>query len=224
MYVTTREGLGQAPMLYGSYAGTLGEPPLPPKVQSFLDRVKRSPQDYEAVILISILHPEPGESELLGTALIDIGETVSSPEEIKPMMEKVVQELKGGTAKLGWGPDGKYYRKLFDKEKKLIKVVADAFQKHIKEMETKYVRWFEEILTNALLVNRHRELTEKVGKDFVRFGGLPPEIFERVLNSRVPETHYYRLGEALRLIAEQRQKDNRAFKQHVEQERKKRGK
>jgi hypothetical protein len=139
-----------------------------------------------------------------------------------PMMEKVVQELKGGTARLAWGRDGTYYRKLFDKEKQVIKVVADAFQKRIKEIESKFVKELEDILTNVLLADTPRELTE-VGKDFVLFHGLPPEIVERILNSRVPETHYFRLGKALLLLARHRE-DKPAFKQRVEQERKKRGK
>lgn len=80
MYVRTTEGLGQVPMEYGSVAGTLGEPPLPLTVQNFLDRVKRSPQDYEAVILISLFHPEPGRSELLSHAFRDISQTVALDE------------------------------------------------------------------------------------------------------------------------------------------------
>jgi hypothetical protein len=58
------------------------------------------------------------------------------------------------------------------------------------------------------------------GKSFA-LSILPDEIAEQILNSRVPETHYARLGKALRLMAEQRQKNNVAFKKRVEKERKK---
>lgn len=134
------------------------------------------------------------------------------------MMEKVVQALKANIPRLGWGKDGKYYLKLFDKEKQLIKVVSDAFQKRIKDLETKVQ--LEHLLIEALLAFPS---SVAVGKEFVLYK-LPPEIAERVLNSRVPETHYAKLGEALRLIAVKRQKDNRAFQKRVEQERKKREK
>jgi len=44
MYLRTSEGVGQVPMRYGAFAGTLGEPPLPPTIQKFLARVKESPE------------------------------------------------------------------------------------------------------------------------------------------------------------------------------------
>ena len=73
-------------------------------------------------------------------------------------------------------------------------------------------------LTRALLADD----PGTVGREFVLYT-LAPEMAERVTNSRVPETHYARIGQALKLMAEQRQKANAAFKQRVEQERKKRG-
>jgi|GEM_PF-6906502 len=105
MYLWTRDGLAQAPTLYGPLAGTLGNPPLPPQIQNFLKDILRE---------------------------------------------------------------------------------------------------FE------------------FGKSFA-LSFLPDEIAEQILNSRVPETHYARLGKALRLMAEQRQKSNVAFKKRVEKERKKQG-
>lgn len=220
MYLTTREGLEQAPMLYGSLAGTLGEPPLPPKIQSFLDRVKKSPQDYEAVLLIGAFHVEPWLSDQLTKVFLASAENDATDpiEEAKAIQGKVLQALEAICKEHLKNVD---FRKLFNKEKQLIPVVANAFQKRIKELETK--GWLEGVLTDALLAEYPRGLTTQVGRPFVLFN-LPDEIAEQILNSRVPETHYARLGKALRLMAEQREKDNRTFKQRVERERKKRGK
>ncbi len=220
MYLTTKEGLERGPLLYGSFAGTLGEPPLPPKIQSFLDRVKRSPQDYEALLLMSVFHVEPWISDqlfrMIGDTFVD---TDSKPfDDAEARRDRVVQVLQSIQKK---HLRHKHFGELVKKEKELIPVVANAFQKRIKELDTK--GWLEGVLTDALLAEYPSGLTAQVGRRFVLFN-LPDEIAEQILNSRVPETHYARLGKALRLMAEQRQQSNDAFKQRVEQERKKQGK
>ena len=111
------------------------------------------------------------------------------------------------------------FKKLFDKEKQLIPVVAKAVQETIKRLETK--GWLEPLLIGALLTEYPRGLIAEVGKPFALYQ-LPDEIAEQILNSRVSETHYARLGKALLLLARQRE-DKPAFKQRVEKERKKRG-
>ena len=220
MYLWTREGLGQIPTLHGSFAGTLGEPSLPPEIQQFLDRVKKNPQDYEAVLLTVTFHVEPWASDhlhrLIGSTYSGSASTI---EEAKAIQDRVLQALQDIQQQ---HLTDNAFNKLVSKEKQLISVVAKAFQKRIKEIETQSVSWLEQILTEALLVDIP-PLTQQVGKDFILFQ-LPPEIAESILNSRVPETHYARLGKAFYLIAEQRQKDKAAFKRRVEQERKKRGK
>jgi hypothetical protein len=110
------------------------------------------------------------------------------------------------------------FSQLVKKEKQLISVVAKVFQKRVKELETK--GWLEADLTTALLADYPLGLPE-VGRRFV-LSNLPDEIAEQILNSRMPKTHYIRLGKALLVMAEQRQNDNPAFKQRVEQERNKR--
>ena len=220
MYLRTSEGLGQVPMRYTPFAGTLGEPPLPPKIQKFLARVKKNPQNYEALLLTISFHEEPWSSDhLMGL----IGETFTEAtdpfEAAKAIQEKVLQTL------------GNIYKKhlrdtrfsqLVKKEKQLIAVVARAFQETIQRFETK--GWVEPLLIDALLAEYPRGLIAEVGRPFALYQ-LPVEIAEDILNSRVPETHYARLGKGLLLMAEKRQndKDNAAFKQRVEQERKKRG-
>lgn len=214
MYLRTPEGLGHAPMPYGALAGTLGEPAFPQEIQRFLDRVKRNPQDYEATLLIAAFHVEPYRSDLLRRLLV-VAMEATDPEKAGPILDKVLEEL--NTIQNEHLKDAQFSR-LVTKEKQLIPVVAGAFQKRIKELEARYVRWWEEILTKALLADD----PTTVGKEFVLYN-LSPEIAEQVTNSRVPETHYARLGQALRLLAEQRQQNNSAFKQRVERERKKRG-
>jgi hypothetical protein len=216
MYLWTRDGLAQIPTLYGPLAGTLGEPPLPPKIQSFLDRVKRNPHDYEALLLTVTFHVEPFPSDQLRKVLVaSLENNAKDPfEEGKAIQAKVLQELVA-ICKEHLKDNG--FSKLFNKEKQLIPVVAKAFQETIKTYEAK--GWLERLLVDAL---RKKDIFGEFefGKLFA-LSFLPDEIAEQILNSRVPETHYARLGKALRLMAEQRQKDKPAFKRRVEQERKK---
>jgi hypothetical protein len=216
MYLWTRDGLAQIPTLYGPLAGTLGEPPLPPKIQNFLDRVKRNPQDYEALLLTVTFHVEPFPSDQLRKVLVaSLENNAKDPfEEGKAIQAKVLQELVA-ICKEHLKDNG--FSKLFNKEKQLIPVVAKAFQETIKSYEAK--GWLERLLVDALLKKDIFGEFE-FGKLFA-LSFLPDEIAEQILNSRVPETHYARLGKALRLMAEQRQKDKPAFKRRVEQERKK---
>ena len=215
MYLWTREGLGRVPISYGYFAGTLGEPPLPPEIQQFLDRVKKNPQDYEAVLLISILHIQPFTSDPLAKLLGVTFSATNSFDEAQALQEKAVQALAALQKK---HLTDRRFNELVKKENALIPVVADAFQKRIKEIESKDAKWFEKILTEAYLASDPRT----VGRNFVLFS-LPPDIAERVTNSRVPETHYARLGQALFLRAEQRLKTNASFKATVEKERKNQG-
>lgn len=213
MYLWTREGLEEVP--HGSFAGTLGEPPLPPEIQQFLDKVKKNPQDYEAVLLISTLHIRPMTSDPLIKVFGLTHSATNSIEEAEALQEKVVQALAAIQKK---HLTDRRFNELVKKENALIPVVADAFQKRIKEIESKDAKWFEKILTEAYLASDPRT----VGRNFVLFS-LPPDIAERVTNSRVPETHYARLGQALFLRAEQRLKTNASFKAAVEKERKNQG-
>jgi hypothetical protein len=202
MYIRTNEGLGQIPMLYGSFAGTLGDSPLPPEIQSFLNRVKKNPQNYEALLITSSF-------DNLEPLLSDQLTFLSIPSEHE---EKVIQTLQAIYKKhLG---DSRF-NKLVNNEKQLIQVVSKAFPKVIKELETEDVSSLEDILTDAALAQAFSHTTES-GRNFV-LRVLPTEITERVTNSVVPRTHYARLGKALLLIAEQRQKDKDAFKQRVKQ-------
>ena len=218
MYLWTHDALAQVPTLYGPLAGTLGEPPLPPKIQNFLDRVKKNPQDYEAVLLTATFHVEPFPSDQLRKVLVASmdNDAKDQIEEAKAIQEKVLQALVAICKEL---LKDDAFRKLFDKENQLIPVVAKAFQETMKTYEAK--GWLERLLVDALL-KKHIFGEFEFGKSFA-LSVLPDEIAERILNSRVPETHYARLGRALRLMAEQRQKINSAFKKRVEKERKKQG-
>jgi hypothetical protein len=213
MYLWTRDGLAQVPTLYGPLTGMLGEPPLQPKIQNFLDRVKRNPQDYEALLLTVTFHVEPFPSDQLRKVLVASMEN-DPIEEAKAIQEKVLQDL---VAICKEHLKNNAFRTLFNKEKQLIPVVAKAFQETIKTYEAK--GWLEGVLVDALLKEDIFGEFE-FGKSFA-LSFLPDEIAEQILNSRVPETHYARLGKALRLMAEQRQKNNVAFKKRVEKERKK---
>ena len=95
MYIRTTERLRQVPLLDGSFAGTLGDPPLPHKIQNFLDRVKKSPQNYESVLLISAFHLKPFVSDHLVKVLAaSFANDAKDPiEEAKAIQKKVLQAL-----------------------------------------------------------------------------------------------------------------------------------
>jgi hypothetical protein len=79
------------------------------------------------------------------------------------------------------------FSKLVKKEKQLIGLVFQAFQKRIKELETEDVWIFEDILAQAVLAHTVAH-TRDVGRNFA-LSVLPQEIAERVTNSRAPQTH-----------------------------------
>jgi hypothetical protein len=218
MYLWTSDGLGQVPVRYGPFAGTLGEPPLPPKIQKFLARAKKNPQNYEALLLTIIFHEEPWSSDHLMRLIDETFTEGTDPfEAAKAIQGKVIQALEDVYKK---HLRDTRFGQLVKKEKQLIAVVSKPFLQHIKELETK--GWLEGFLIDALLAESPRGLIVEAGRPFVLYQ-LPDKIAEQILNSRVPETHYARLGKALLLMAEQRQNDNPAFKERVEKERKKRG-
>ena len=218
MYLRTSEGLGQVPMRYGPLAGTLGEPPLPPKIQKFLARVKKNPQDHEVVLLIISFHEEPFISDQLRKAFLASFENDAKDplEEAKAIQGKVTQALKDIYQE---HLKNNLFNHLVKKEKQLITVVTKAFQQRIKELETK--GWLDPLLIDALLADFPFGLLQ-VGRSFI-LSNLPDEITEQILNSRVPETHYMRLGKVLLLMADRRKNAKPAFKERVEQELKKRG-
>ena len=217
MYLRTAEGLGQVQMRYGPFSGSLGEPQLPPRIRKFLARVKRSPKDHEALLLTITFYEEPWSSDHLMRLIGETFTEVTDPfEAAKAIQGEVLQALQAICKKHLKDSD---FKKLFDKEKQLIPVVAKAVQETIKRLETK--GWLEPLLIGALLTEYPRGLIAEVGKPFALYQ-LPDEIAEQILNSRVSETHYARLGKALLLLARQRE-DKPAFKQRVEKERKKRG-
>ena len=218
MYLRTSESLGQVPTLYGPFAGTLGEPQLPPTVQKFLARVKRNPQDHEAVLLVISFHEEPFISDQLRKAFLTSFENDAKDplEEAKTIQGKVTQALKDIYQK---HLRNNLFNLLVKREKQLITLVTKAFQQRIKELETK--GWLEPLLIDALLADFPFGLLQ-VGRSFI-LSNLPDEITEQILNSRVPETHYMRLGKVLLLMADQRKNANPAFNERVEKEQKNRG-
>jgi type VI protein secretion system component VasK len=207
MYLRTSEGLGQVSMRYNPFAGTLGEPPLPPTVQKFLARVKKNPQDHEAVLLIISFHEEPFISDQFRKAFLATFENDAKDplEEAKAIQGKVTQALED------------IYQKHL--RNNLFNHLVKAFQQRIKELETK--GWLDPLLIDALLADFPFGLLQ-VGRSFI-LSNLPDEITEQILNSRVPETHYMRLGKVLLLMADRRKNAKPAFKERVEQELKKRG-
>jgi len=186
-----------------------GEPQLPPEIQRFLDRVKRSPQHYEAVLLTSILDDRPWYSDhLKGLWPLTYSATrtkdpAESNKKALEMQNKVLQTLQAIPRQ-----HPSYYRafsRQVNKENQLIQMVDRVFlPERIKELETQNLPWLECILTQAFRADII-QLTE-LGRAFA-FLGLPRKIAESVFfNSKVPQIHYRKLGRALQSIAAQRQK------------------
>jgi len=129
----------------------------------------------------------------------------------------------------------KQFQGLLKKENRLARELTTAVQKRIKEFDSQNVLRFVPVIDDrgklTLNVPQYRSESEQwlidvllkgsqdVGKLFV-ITVLPREIVEQVLNSRVPEAHYSKVGADLLKIAEKRQKDSGLFRLHLEQARK----
>ena len=138
-------------------------------------RVKKNPEDYEAVLLTATFHVEPFPSDQLRKVLVaSMDNDAKDPiEEAKAIQEKVLQALVA-ICKEHLKDDA--FSKLFNKENQLIPVVAKAFQETIKTYEAK--GWLEGLLVDALL-KKDISGEFEFGKSFA-LTVLPDEIAEHI--------------------------------------------
>lgn len=225
MYVTTIEGVGQTPMLYNSFAGTLGKNLLPPAIQEFLKQVRKRPQDYKKLLLTITFHPNPIESNIDVT----IGGTTTK------FLEHIL--LQNITA-VDLLDELRLIRDDFQKTNKSFKRQIEAALKlrNIMFKTTGRLVRDELLRTRGKLVPHklkpflldalqpgYSEFSfhqHKVGLSFAQ-KILPPTLVQRIIRSEVSEAHLTNLGKMLRRYAEVLGKRDTAFEQLVEQERKK---
>ena len=186
--------------------GSLGEPDLPHEIQQFLARVRKSPKEYEAILLTSIFHIDPWSNDQFRCLWVPLEDDLTDDQK-----GKILQNLQ--TIHKKHLKDSRF-RKLVEKEKQLIKLVADAFMKSIRILDSGEVEGFL-FRTEARVWTM--ETMENIGREFILYmlGFYSPELTERIFNSNAREAHYARISEALRLISQKWQQEDPDFKQRV---------
>jgi hypothetical protein len=218
MYVSTYGKFGQIPTPYTSFAETLGEPPLPPEIQEFLNQVRKSPQNYKKLLLTVTFHPRPMFSE------------------VKISIQKgVPQDLLDVQLMHNLDPPGVFLDEL--------RRIRDDFQKrdpHFKQqidaelqLRNDMIRiagdramrlgsqTLRPVLVEALLMTDICFNLRNLGTSSAQ-KILPPDLIQRISNSEVPDVHFTHLGKFLRRYGEVLQTKDPAFKALVETERKRR--
>jgi hypothetical protein len=209
----------QEPMLYGSFAGTLGTNSRPAELEKLLDEVRKGPQNYKPLLLTVIFDPVPGYSSrmALSDALkrlnlytADAEAVISSYRRLKQIvweLEPIRSELRRRDA---------HFRQLIDAELKLRYEMMET-ARGIRPQKR-----LEPFLLEASLLSPVADLSlYSLGLDFAK-KMLPAKLTERVMSSAVSMGHLTYLGQFLRRFAEVLQSRNTAFRQRVEQERKSR--
>ena len=208
-------------MLHGSFAGTLGANPLPAEIQKLLNEVRKRPQDYRALLLTIIFDPVPGYSSriALSDALkplrlpsadaADAAAALMSPPRLKQFvleLEPIRTDLQKRDAR---------FQRLIDAELKLryeMSKTAGGIRPQ---------KAYEPFLLKASLVRPWADLSlYHLGLDFAK-KMLPAKLSQRLTSSAVSVGHLTYLGKILQRFAEVLQNRDAAFKQLVEQERKK---
>jgi hypothetical protein len=181
----------QEPMLYGSFAGTLGTNALPAELQKLLDEVRKRPQNYKPLLLTLIFDPVPGYSSrmALSDALkrlnlytADAAAVISSRRRLK----QIVSELEPVRADL---------RKRDAQFQQLID--AELIRRY-EMMETargiRPQKRLEPFVLEASLLSPVADLSlYSLGLDFAE-RMLPAKLTERVMSGAVSLGHLTHLG------------------------------
>ena len=222
MYVSTDKGFGQETMFYGTFAGTLGTNSYPVGIQKLLDLVRKRPQDYRKLLLTIIFDPLPGYSSRMALT-----------EALKPLRLSNTEAVDAAGALLSFSRLGQIVRELepvrLDLQKRDV-----GFQRLIDaELKLRYEmmktaggirpqKAYEPFLLEASLLGPMKDLSlYKLGLDFAQ-KRFPAKLTQQIMSSSVSVGHLTYLGKFLQRYAEVLQSRDPAFKQRVEQEKKKR--
>lgn len=221
MYVTTKERLEHAPMLSGDLAETLGANPLPDKIKKFLNEVRKRAKDFKGLLLNVIFHPLPHASltfnkhgHALGIAVIDeIIMMNIRPADVLDPLRRISNDLRQRDER---------FKQQIESELRLRKnmfkttgaLFRDAMLRTKGDLVPETLKPF--LLRSLLYESENDSLGLKFAKKM-----LHPRLFQRITQSAASEAHFFILGMLLRRYAEVFQRRDAAFKQLVEEERKK---
>jgi hypothetical protein len=197
MYVITRERLGLIPPPFSFFL-------LPPKIQVFLDKVRKDPKSFEPLLLTMELHPDPLNLDLgPGRDLTDLI-LMNSPASTSAAVGKTVLGLL--KAILNQYKQDPRFRRQVESEYNLASQVQQTTGKLPRQK-------LEPFLFNAWL-EPDINLT-RVGRDFAT--QMLPALRQAMIQSKVPNTHFFNVGRFLQKLFEALLKEP-AFRRRYETE------
>ena len=214
MYVSTYSGLGQATMLHGSFADTLGKA-LPPAGKKFMDEVRKRPQDFKKLLLTVTFHPNPLDSKIvvqIKPAFVDmmLMNDLQAVDFLNPL-RRIRDAFKKRDARFKQQIEAELQLR-----NEMIKVTGALGPQKLKP-------FLVDVLFPATA--EFPEIDEwklcRLGRNFAQMR-LPRELAQRIINSEASEAHLTTLGRFLRRYAEVLQTKDPFFKSLVEEERKNR--
>ncbi len=210
MYIKKGEGLGQAPTLYGSLAGMLGEGvDVEDFIKDFLNQVRKGPQDFKKLLLTVTLHPDPGQSVIWGRQTYTFGKQTRYLVDDLLMSDQPSEVI---IAKLKRISDTSFKQQI-QAELNLQVHMINATARLDKAVLQPFL--FDPLLLPALGGSLPYVELSRLARDFAR-GMLPVDLVQRIVNSDASEAHFAYLGSFLRSYAEKLQKKDPHFKRQVE--------
>ena len=206
---TPAGGLGQVPMLHGSFGLAPSGPELTPALQDFLNQVGKRPQDFKKLLLTVSLHPKPEESAIWGRQSFVFGK------QTKYLIDEILMSGNRATvlAELGRISAASFKQQIQD-EKNLqfqMKITADSLGKVLLQPFL-----FDPLLLPAPGGVLQYQKLSKLARDFAQ-SMLPKDLAQRILSSDASEAHLASLGVFLRDYAlDLLKKGDRHFKRQVE--------
>lgn len=209
MYIRTDEGLRQAVMLSGSFAGTLAESPLTPELQEFLNQVRKGPQDFKKLLLTVTLHPDPAHSVIWGKQTYTFGKQTRYLVDDLLMSEQPSEVI---IAELKRISDASFKQQIKDESNLQIQMI-NATGSLGKALLQPFL--FDPLLLQAPGGFLPYVELSRLARHFAQ-SMLPVDLVQRIINSDASEAHFAFLGSFLRSHAETLQKKDPHFKRQVE--------
>jgi hypothetical protein len=196
MYVITRERFGLIPPPFSFFV-------LPPEIQAFLDKVRKSPKSFESLLLTVELHPDPIFLAIdPRNTLVDLVLMNTSPARRSAVAKMLLGALK--TIFNQHKQQDSQFRRQVEAENSLASQLQQTTGKLPREKLTPFV-------LNAGL-GPDSNLTV-VGRKFA--DQMLATLRQAMSQSKVPNTHFFNLGRFLQKLFESLQKDP-VFKRRVE--------
>jgi hypothetical protein len=238
MYVITREGLGQAPMLSGSVAGMLGDVSEKQMLEDFLDTVRRNRRYYDKFLLVAWVHHDFINSKTLDEVHVGgfvrtvvvkqprkIGDLVlnsgTTPDEFSSALRLIAVEF--------YQQDGDFKQKLDAEEQLWTEInmnlpgdgcVPESIRQDAGK-RSQYQKKLRPFLLQAALepptfYSFQRQCP--LALSFVQ-KMLPQNLQRRIIDSNASEAHLANICAQLRFCAEVLQRDDPNFEREVDRAR-----